>query len=217
MAELGGLNLYSFVYNNPIGWWDYLGNSCIGDALELLSDPAGFLEGKIMDRITGKFPPLVAAAIAAELGKALGDSANAALQDVNKLLKDKGFDAKVLCCVESYLNDLEKSISTLDLNKMEDQGLLADALIECDCDGVRAVQGAAIKGMIDGIAAGAKEFAIDKILGEATSALKGKLGSIDGMEHNPIVKDAMEFALEEAKKALGQKLKCSKDGKCDSK
>ncbi|MEI6779931.1 MAG: RHS repeat-associated core domain-containing protein [Verrucomicrobiota bacterium] len=40
LAELGGLNLYSFVYNNPLTYWDYLGNDPQSN-LDLLKEELG--------------------------------------------------------------------------------------------------------------------------------------------------------------------------------
>jgi len=40
LEELGGLNLYSFVYNNPLTYWDYLGNDPQSN-LDLLKEELG--------------------------------------------------------------------------------------------------------------------------------------------------------------------------------
>lgn len=40
IAELGGMNLYSFVYNNPLTYWDYLGNDGQSN-MELLKEELG--------------------------------------------------------------------------------------------------------------------------------------------------------------------------------
>jgi hypothetical protein len=207
IGEWGGLNLFRFIDNN-INQSDYLGLSTIGDVLQLLSDPQKFFEKKVTKELTGIVPAAKIPIIAAELGRALAEAAEESLRNSRELLQKQGLSPKLLCCVENYLvEEFETSLSLLDLNDSNDQSLLKDALVECNANGLRLTQGAVIAGTIQGITAGAKNFAIDKVFIHAVKKVKQRMDKIDGLEFNKQVQDILHFAVESAGKSLGNAVK----------
>ena len=176
----------------------------------MLTDPAGYLQGQILERVQKVIPGVKGVEIAAELGKELAEAADEEIKSLVKIFTDAGVDPKIFRCVEEQLNENFLSLETLDTSKIDGQIALQDALNQCDCNGLRMVQIGLFLSALKGVGKGAKNFVVGDILGRANKKLKGKLDKIDDLTENPAVKDAMEYALEQAKKSLEWKIKGSK-------
>jgi len=205
MREVGGLNLYGFIHNNPTTLWDYLGLSYIGDALDLVNDPSGFLQKKIEKFIKKKLPGANVALLAKEIGEELAKAVNKAIKDKEKLMKKSGFSLKEMQCVNDCLEERDQS-----LTNAEDSDLL-DCMIECYCARrAKPVFLLNFKGFIEGLEKGLKDLAIDKIAGEVEDKVKAKIGIENWPEdgaHDKILNDAIEYGIEQAKDAAANALK----------
>lgn len=222
IEERGGVNLYGFIGNNPHNYVDYRGLSCIGDTLSLLENPAKFFQSKAMSQLTGKVPVAKLASLAAELGKAMAEAAESSLKNVEEILKKKNFTTAQLCCINQHLeNEHQKSITELDANNTDDKVHLLDAMVDCCIKDPGAVMFSLIGNVGAGIVEAGKNFVVDTVVdsafGKVEDKLKDLIGTIDGVDQNALVKDAMEYAAEQAAEVLKNNTACAIEGGCNKK
>jgi RHS repeat-associated protein len=202
IEEKGGLNLYGYVGNYPIGRIDYLGLSYVGDLVTLLTDPEEFWIGKAEDKmksILNKNPATKFWFTAAELGIAIGESVNREfmidLADLDIALSLRDIDRLDRCMIRAGLPD-----------GMLSQGRYACIQLEiCASDilGRTATMGKVsykrIVAALDAIPRGAAEFVKNKTVGILKEKASKKLGFDSKqlpLSDVEIAEDMGEFLLE---------------------
>ena len=217
MGELGGMNLYLFVANCPTRWFDILGLSEIGDALELIGDPKKFITKKLEKKLLESFPAAKAAAMAAELGKEIAEEVDSRVKNVKKKLEKSGYSLQYLACLDEELEPAGLSVASLDGTNSSHTSILWEAMLHCDCRLDETAGKNRLYGLImmdwtaffEGVGDGAKDFVTGKIVDKVTKKLSGKIDTNEALK-NPVVKDALKYGVEQAGKTLKQAVSSKK-------